>query len=197
VAGSLLGDGTLLKTTAGWCFRVHHGLSQQWYVEHKYRFLAAYVQSPPRRSGKAYYFRTVTHPEFSVYREHFDRSHQKVVPIGLLREQLTALGLAIWLMDDGSADGRAVRLNTQSFSHTENVALATLLRETFALEARVNRDKDRFRLRIAASSRSRLIDLVEPYMCPQMAYKLSLRARDLRHTRRGRSIIADRRPSFG
>jgi hypothetical protein len=56
-------------------------------------------------------------------------------------------------MDDGSADGRAVRLNTQSFSHTENLALATLLREMFRLETRVNRDKDGFRLRIATASR--------------------------------------------
>jgi len=174
VVGSLLGDGTLLRTTAGWCFRVHHGLSQQWYVEHKYRFLEAYVQSPPRRSGKAYYFRTVTHPEFSTYRERFYRLNQKIVPMDLLRQQLSGLGLAIWLMDDGNADGRAVRLNTQSFSHADNLTLATLLREMFGLEARVNRDKEGFRLRIAAGSRSRLIELVEPHMCPQMAYKLSL-----------------------
>jgi hypothetical protein len=153
VAGSLLGDGTLLRTTAGWCFRVHHGLSQQWYVEYKYKFLEPYVQSPPRRSGNGYYFRTVTHPEFSTYREHFYRSNQKIVPIEFQRERMTGLGLAIWLMDDGSADGRAVRLNTQSFSHTENLALATLLREMFRLETRVNRDKDGFRLRIATASR--------------------------------------------
>jgi hypothetical protein len=109
-----------------------------------------------------------------MYRERFYRSSQKIVPIKLLREQLTGLGLAIWIMDDGSADGRGLRLNTQSFSHAENVALATLLREMFDLEARVNRDKGGYRLRIAAGSRSRLIDLVEQHMCPQMAYKLSL-----------------------
>lgn len=115
VTGSLLGDGTLLRTTAGWCFRVHHGIAQQWYVEHKYRFFEAYVQSPPRRCGNAYYFRTVTHPAVSTYRDKFYRATEKIVPIELLHDQLTGLGLAIWLMDDGSADGRAVRLNTQSF----------------------------------------------------------------------------------
>jgi LAGLIDADG DNA endonuclease family len=174
VLGSLLGDGALLRTSAGWCFRAHHGLAQQWYVEYKYRFLEAYVQSPPRRSGKAYYFRTVTHPEFSSYREQFYRLNEKVVPIRLLREQLTAFGLAIWLMDDGSADGHGVRLNTQSFTHADNLALVTLLRELFGLEARLNRDKDRFRLRIATGSRGRLIDLVQEHICPQMAYKLAL-----------------------
>lgn len=164
----------LLRTTAGWCFRLHHSLSQQSYVEYKYRFLEVYVQSPPRRSGKAYYFRTVTHPEFSTYREQFYRSNQKIVPLKLLREQLTGFSLAIWLMDDGSADGRGLRLNTRSFSRTENLALATLLGEVFGLDARVNRDKDGFRLRIVAGSRARLIDLVQPHICPQMAYKLSL-----------------------
>jgi hypothetical protein len=77
-------------------------------------------------------------------------------------------------MDDGSADGRVVRLNMQSFSHADNLALVALLREMFDLEARINRDKDGFRLRIAAASRGRLIDLVGPHMCPQMDCKLSL-----------------------
>jgi LAGLIDADG DNA endonuclease family len=174
VLGSLLGDGTLLKTTAGWCFRVHHGLSQRWDVEHKYKFLDEYVQSPPRRSGNAWYFRTVTHPEFSTYREQFYWSNRKVVPIDLLRERLSGLSLAIWLMDDGSADGRGIRLNTQSFDRDENVALATLLGEKFGLVTRINRDKDGFGLRITAGSRQTLIELVQAHLCPQMAYKLSL-----------------------
>jgi len=174
VVGSLLGDGTLLKTTAGWCFRVHHGLRQRSYVDFKHRYLEAYVQSPPRQSGRAYYFRTVTHPEFSEYRELFYRQNQKIVPIELLRERLSGLGLAIWLMDDGSADGSAVRLNTQSFSEQENEALADLLRTTFGLQVRLNRDKHAFRLRIAAGSKRRLVEIVGNYMQPDMFYKLSL-----------------------
>ncbi len=174
VIGSLLGDGTLLKTTSGWCFRVHHGLGQRLYVDHKHRFLREYVQSPPRQSGKAYYFRTVTHPAFSEYRERFYCGNRKIVPIDLLRERLTGFGLAIWLMDDGSAEGSAVRLNTQSFSADENETLAMLLRTTFGLDVRINRDKGAFRLRIAVGSMPRLIEAVRPYIHPDMSYKLSL-----------------------
>jgi LAGLIDADG DNA endonuclease family len=174
VVGSLLGDGTLLKTTSGWCFRVHHGLKQRSYVDFKHQFLREYVQSQPRQSGRAYYFRTITHAAFSDYRERFYQGNRKVIPIDLLREQLTGLGLAIWLMDDGSADGEAVRLNTQSFSRTENEALALLLRTKFGLDVRLNRDKGAFRLRIAAASKTRLIEVVRPYMHPDMSYKLSL-----------------------
>jgi hypothetical protein len=174
IVGSLLGDGTLLKTTSGWCFRVHHGLAQRSYVDFKHRFVHEYVQSPPRQSGRAYYFRTITHLAFSEYRERFYQANRKIVPIELLREQLTGLGLAIWLMDDGSADGEGVRLNTQSFSETENEALAAILRTTFGLDVRLNRDKNAFRLRIAAGSKLQLVEAIRPYMHPNMSYKLSL-----------------------
>ncbi len=174
IVGSLLGDGTLLKTTSGWCFRVHHGLKQRSYVDFKHQFIKEYVQSPPRQSGQAYYFRTITHSAFSEYREQFYQQNRKGVPIEMLRRQLTDHGLAIWLMDDGSADGEAVRLNTQSFSEQENEALAEILRTTFGLHVRLNRDKNAFRLRIAAGSKSRLVEVVRPYMHPDMFYKLSL-----------------------
>lgn len=75
-------------------------------------------------------------------------------------------------MDDGSADGRALRLNTQSFSYDENCTLAALLWELFGLETRVNRDKSGYRLRISAHSRERLLTVAGPYLEPQMAYKL-------------------------
>ena len=94
------------------------------------------------------------------------------MPVDLLRKELTAFGLAIWIMDDGNADGNALRLNTQSFTYDENCTLAALLEASFGLEARVNRDKSGYRLRIAAGSRERLLTVAGPYLDPQMAYKL-------------------------
>jgi hypothetical protein len=173
VLGSLLGDGTLLRTTAGFCFRIHHGLQQRWYVDHKYEFFKTYVRSPPRNSAKGCYFRTVTHPAFTLYREQFYLLQQKIVPVDMLRRHLTPRGLAIWLMDDGSADGAGVRLNSQSFTEAENIALAGVLESKFGLDARLNRDKSGFRLRIAAASRSRLLAIVGPHFHPNMAYKIS------------------------
>jgi hypothetical protein len=174
VIGSLLGDATILRTSAGWCFRVNHGLAQRPYVEYKYQFLREYVQSPPRNSGATCYFRTVTHPEFSEYRSRFYEQNRKLVPVELVHNQLSPLGLAIWIMDDGNADRGAVRLNTQSFSLAENNALAAILAGKFGLDARINRDKAGFRLRITVSSRKRLIEIVGPYFHPDMTYKLSV-----------------------
>ena len=174
IVGSLLGDAYLMPTTSGYCFRVNHGLQQRDYVDWKFNLLARFVRTPPRESGKCYYFRTVTHPEFSLYREFFYANSRKVVPVELLHEQFTEFSLAVWLMDDGAAEGKQLRLNTQSFSHSENQMLLNFLRAKFGIEARLNRDKDRYRLRITDASVSRLKRLVCPHLIPSMLYKLPL-----------------------
>ena len=174
IVGSLLGDAYLMPTTSGFCFRVNHGKQQRDYVDWKFSMLAKLVRTPPRESGKCYYFRTVTHPEFSQYREHFYSGSRKIVPTSLLNQQFSEFSLAVWLMDDGAVDRRQVRLNTQSFSFTENEALASFLRAKFGIETRLNRDKDRCRLRVVDASIQRLKDLVRPYLIPSMLYKLPL-----------------------
>ena len=174
IVGSLLGDAYLMPTTSGYCFRVNHGLQQRDYVDWKFKLLAQFVRTPPRESRNCYYFRTVTHPEFSLYREFFYSSSRKVVPVELLYEQFTGFSLAIWLMDDGAAEGKQLRLNTQSFSLGENEALVSFLRAKFGIESRLNRDKDRHRLRITKASVRRLKHLVGPHLIPSMLYKLPL-----------------------
>ena len=174
IIGSLIGDAYLMPTTSGFCFRVNHGLQQREYVDWKYELLADFVRTPPRKSGNCYYFRTITHQVFSDYRNHFYQNNRKVIPIGLLYEQFSAFSLAVWLMDDGGFDGKQLRLNSQSFSQEENEVLSQFLRAKFGIETSLNRDKDRFRLRISYVSENRLIHLVEPYVIPSMLYKLPL-----------------------
>jgi hypothetical protein len=172
--GSLLGDATLLKTTSGYCFRVHHGRKQQDLVDWKYAQLARFVRTAPRVSGNGYYFRTITHPRLAELRESFYAGQRKVAPIGLLSSSLTEFGLAVWIMDDGAADGKQLRINTQSFSVEEAEQLARLIRAKFGIVMTVNRDKCRPRLRCGAAGMERLIGLVERHTIPRMLYKLSL-----------------------
>ena len=172
--GSLLGDATLLKTTSGYCFRVHHGLQQRPLADWKYAELTHFVRSAPRTSGNGYYFRTVTHPVLAELRAAFYAGKRKIVPIGLLASDLTAFGLAVWIMDDGAAEGNQLRLNTQSFTAEEAGELASLIRAKFGIEMTVNRDKGRPRLRCKAASMERLVSLVRQYTIPNMLYKLSL-----------------------
>ena len=174
IIGSLLGDGTLLKTTSGHCFRVHHGRRQRNLVDWKYAELARYVRTAPRISGNGYYFRTVTHPELAELRERFYAADRKVVPIELLEGSLGELGLAVWIMDDGAAEGKQLRLNTQSFSVEEAEELVSLIRAKFGIVMTINKDKNRSRLRCSAASMDRLVELVKPHTLPDMLYKLSL-----------------------
>lgn len=172
IVGCLLGDGTLLATSSGYCFRVHHGVCQASLVDWKYRALRRFVRTAPSVSGNGYYFRTVTHPELGILQREFYDGGRKVVPINYVDRHLEALGLAIWIMDDGAADGGQLRINTQSFTVAENLALASLLERKFGLKVTLNYDKGRPRLRCRAVSMERLAELVREYVLPEMRYKL-------------------------
>src|SRR5438552_4472899 len=163
-----------MPTTSGFCFRVNHGLRQKDYVDWKFNMLEDFVRTSPRVSGKCYYFRTVTHPEFSNLRKLFYLENRKVIPKEFLYEYFSELSLAVWLMDDGAADRNQMRINTQSFSLMENELLSGLLRAKFGIETTLNRDKNRFRLRIANASIEHTMKIVVPYIIPNMLYKFPL-----------------------
>ncbi len=98
----------------------------------------------------------------------------KRVPIEVLETEFTELSLAIWVMDDGSADGSQLRLNTQSFTIEEVEALRLFLRAKLGLDTRLNIDKGKPRLRFSAGSMENLVKLIESNMHPSMLYKLPL-----------------------
>jgi hypothetical protein len=177
IIGSLLGDGTLLRTTAGWCFRVHHSLKQRALVEWKYNILTAVVRTPPRECGPGVYFRTVTLESLADLRRHFYAGARKRVPLRLLELELDALALAVWVMDDGSRDGGQIRLNTQCFTIEDAAALAALVRAKFGVEMRINLDKGKPRLRSTAQSTPKLVELIGPRTIPTMQHKLPARHR--------------------
>jgi hypothetical protein len=77
-------------------------------------------------------------------------------------------------MDDGAKDGNQLRINSQSFTREENVFLQKILRAKLGIEATLNVDKSKYRLRIKAKSMKRLITLVKQYFIPSMLYKLPL-----------------------
>ncbi len=111
---------------------------------------------------------------FLVIENTFIHSTGRLFRFALLAKQFSELSLAVWLMDDGAVDRKQVRLNTQSFSLAENETLSSFLRAKFGIETRLNRDKDRCRLRVVDASIKRLRDLVGPYLIPSMLYKLPL-----------------------
>jgi hypothetical protein len=106
-------------------------------------------------------------------REAFYAAGAKRAPLDLM-EQLTGFGLAVWFMDDGAIDRKQLRINTQCFSEEENRMLIGFLQAKFGITARLNKDKNRYRLRICEASVARFKVLVGPHVIPSMLYKLPL-----------------------
>ena len=75
-------------------------------------------------------------------------------------------------MDDGAGDRKQLRINSQCFSYAENLLLVEFLQAKFGVVATLNKDKDRYRLRIGEASVERLVSLVHQHLIPSMLYKL-------------------------
>lgn len=172
LVGSLLGDATLQKTTAGYAFRVHHAIAQVPLVLWKYEAVKDFVRTAPRISGRAVYFKTITHPALADIRSAFYPNGVKILPLSLLEQFLSPLALAVWIMDDGAADGNAIRLNTQSFCRADVDRCARLLHRRFGVLPAINYDKGMPRLRFSASGSQIIADVVRPHIIPEMLYKL-------------------------
>lgn len=172
IVGTLLGDGCLLWTTRGYCLRIHHGIKQKEYVAWKYEIMKSLVNTPPRLSQeRSYYFRTVSNPVFDEYRKMFYRGKTKIVPDNL-ENLLSPLGLAVWIMDDGSRDKGCVRISSHSFSYLDHLKLQQALQASFGIKANIQRAQDKFWLWIRSESTPRLVRLVRQYFIPDMLYKL-------------------------
>lgn len=75
-------------------------------------------------------------------------------------------------MDDGSRCGKSnFYLNTQQFSKKNQEKLLGYLWQ-LGLEARLNKDKNYYRIRFLCSSVDRLKKLLRNYLIPSMRYKI-------------------------
>jgi hypothetical protein len=172
VIGSLLGDGSMrCKTNA--LLEINHSIHQRSYVDWKYRQLADLVATPPKeRQGNAgriaCRFVTRSLPALTPYYRLFYANGRKSVP----EVELAPLTLAVWFMDDGCRSRSAVYLNTQQFDFESQATLLRLLREQWAIEGALNRDKQYHRIRLTVDSTKRLARLIDPYLLEELRYKL-------------------------
>lgn len=171
LVGTLLGDGCLMRTTRGYCLRIHHGVKQKNYVEWKYKVMESLVNTSPKLCYRGYYFRTVSNSVFNEYRKMFYKGKFKKVPKNL-RDLLTPLGLAVWIMDDGSRDKGCVRISTHNFSYSDHLKLQEILEAKFRIKSSIQKAKDKFWLWIRSESTPVLVGLVTPYFLPSLLYKL-------------------------
>jgi len=172
LVGTLLGDGSMrCKTNA--LLEINHSYRQRSYVEWKYGHLAELVATPPRKrrgNGDRVAFRFVTRslPVLTPYYRLFYKGGRKRVP----EVELSPLTLAVWFMDDGCRSRNAVYLNTQQFDIAEQRRLLAMLERQWGIGGALNRDNCYRRIRIGVDGTKRLTQLIEPYLLPELRYKL-------------------------
>lgn len=94
-----------------------------------------------------YYFNTLTLPCFNYFNDIFYKNKLKIVPLNIY-ELLTPIGLAFWIMDDGTYHKRDkyLILCTDNFSNTDVLKLVFVLQDKFKLYCRTEAKNKNLRI---------------------------------------------------
>jgi hypothetical protein len=179
LTGTLLGDGSLPVHGRYPRLLVKHKLTHEALALFKYEIFREFISMAPhhfdqRLRGHRYpcvQFVTRTRPEFSVWRRRFYRDRRKIVPNDIDRD-LSPLALAVWIMDDGAADYAGLTIQTHSFSSAETNRLAAVLRQKYGLRTGVRANRGSEIIYVFAESIPRLREITQPYVLPELSYKL-------------------------
>ena len=185
LVGTLLGDSHLsnYKTGVNYKLMVQHGLSQQAYTDWLYSIYKNWVLTPPKvkdqivngKLYKKYWFNTISHVAFKFFAGQFYKNGKKTVP-KLIHRWLTPLGLAVWFMDDGSIKSkhhRALILNTQCYSDTDLHLLQKVLLDRYKIATKLRKQKEGKQIYLLASTVQEFVNIIRPYILPEMEYKLN------------------------
>lgn len=189
LVGTILGDGNLrfVARNREVSLIIDHGMQQKEYVLWKYRIMQNLVLTEPKKLHRTYHkdtsrkltsyrFSTISHPELTSWYNIFYKNGIKIIPsiIGTILK--SSFSLAIWFMDDGNKNNKAVFLNTQQFSLQEQEKLRECLLNNFGLTTAINKHwvykgKQLYRIRIDTKSTKKLYQLIKDFMLPSMMYK--------------------------
>ena len=153
---------------------INHSVKAKDYVDYKFNKLKRICESVPKERATnedrhAYRFFTKQHKDLTTLYGLFYKNKRKIIPKNL---ELDPMSIAIWYMDDGSKSRDSdVYLNTQQFSLLDQKKLLNCLRK-FGINARLNKDKKYYRIRILKESIQNFMNIVAPHMAPSMGYKL-------------------------
>lgn len=179
--GTLLGDSSLRKPRIKGNTEVScaHGASQKEYCEYKtevFKSLGAHCDYhkrniPDKRNGiyyEDYTMRIPANPELNSWYEAFYPEGKKTIPVSLFK-YFTAASLAFMFMDDGCKTSVSYSISTNCFTIEEINAFREMLKKKFDIETSVFKNNVVY---IKACSRSKFNNLITPYLCNSMKYKL-------------------------
>lgn len=188
ILGSLLGDGSIIRKTTNCVFTFNHSLYQHDYVLYKVNLLQregvymryedlpkcykqSYISGRKIKDNGQSRGTSETNIVFNKYRDEW-YTPTKEVPDSIFK--LGPLGLAIWYMDDSSIHHpTGVYFSTQSFNHESNLKLIQMLKDNFNITAHIHKNKDKEILYIIQKDRDRFFNIIRPYVCGSMKYKIT------------------------
>ena len=188
--GLMLGDASLQTQNKGKSYRMKFewGNKQLAYSTHVFNLFDEWVLSVPHKKERYspkgnlvinWGFQTISHNAFNFLAELFIDNNKKSVKINLIKNHLTARGLAYWFMDDGgkldynlNSKNTSVVLNTQSFSESEVSQMIKELNDKFRLNCNIRENKGKKVIVINSENYPLFLDLIKPYIIAEMKFKL-------------------------
>jgi ubiquinol-cytochrome c reductase cytochrome b subunit len=187
IYGSLLGDAHAEKRLSGvgtrisffqedthlkYIFYLHNLLSKAGYCNDKLPIVKERL-GVKDKVRKIVRFSTWTYTSFNWIHDEWYINGRKCVPNNI-DKYLTPLALAIWIMDDGAKVGKGLKFSTNSFTYSECIHLVNILYKNFSLKASVQSAgiKDQYIIYIWKESMNDLLNIVSPYIIPEMKYKI-------------------------
>lgn len=188
--GLMLGDASLQTQNKGKTYRLKFewGNKNKAYLDHVYTAFDEWVISKPHKKARIspkgklvvnWGFQTISHEAFNPLAELFIINNKKSISPFLIKNHLTAKGLAFWFGDDGgrldynkNSKNNSIVLNTHSFTDLEVENLTNELAEKFNLICETRYNKNKKIIVIKSESYSLFKSLILPYLIPEMYYKL-------------------------
>ena len=132
---------------------------------------ATMVDPRSNKEYKALQFALRAFSCFNSFRDTFYPNGKKLRPYNI-DELLTDIGLAHWIMDDGSKQGDGLHLNVYAFSLECVDRLINVLTARFKIKCSIHFKDGKPRIYVYKESMELLISIVKPHMDPSMMYKL-------------------------
>ena len=182
--GSLLGDGSFNKidsNSSSCCLTIIHKKEQYDYIKLKYDILDKYnlVNKITFHTHNDYRFKNPEYtdcrvksrvnPIFTYIRNNSYIDGKKVINLDII-EDIDALGLAIWYMDDGYVTKSSCIFSTCSFTTESQQRIADFLLGRFNLHFTVGKNDNS--LYLLSKDFEKFKNLVSPYILPILQYKL-------------------------
>ena len=192
LVGILLGDGHVQKRSLNGNSRFMYGQSSLRihhlnYFKHVLNLFKPYLSETFKLKEKTFKdnrtnntyksvnFATLSLPCFNQYKSLFYKNNKKIVPINI-QELLTPIGLAYWIMDDGSIQNKGLHLNTYAFNSEDVLKLKSTLENMFgnnSLKCSIHKHKKGNRIYIFGESMDIFRNNISVHMHEDMLYKLN------------------------